>query len=260
MGYIEDFHGGRPGITEAVLRRARDDDDCDPYAWLLAAVGDATAVLDLACGNAPLWPALAARAYLGIDSSASELAAARARGAHELLQASATRLPLPDACAGMVTASMALMVLTPLPEVLAEVRRVLVPDGRLVATVPTTGPLRARDLAVVAGLATALGRLPGYPNGAALPQLPDRLARVGLRVITDERRRFGYPLRTAADADLLLRSLYLPGLRPARLRLGRAYLRGLARCGVELAIPLRRIVAVAEPPQPRAGGSRRAAK
>jgi SAM-dependent methyltransferase len=42
--------------------------------------------------------------------------------------------------------------------VLAEIGRMLRPDGRLVATAPARGPLHASDLAVLAGLIAALGQ------------------------------------------------------------------------------------------------------
>ncbi|OLB76178.1 MAG: hypothetical protein AUI14_19545 [Actinobacteria bacterium 13_2_20CM_2_71_6] len=103
-------------------------------------------MLDLACGNGPLWPRLPSRAYVGVDVSATELAAARDRGAGPLVRAWATALPLAGASVDVVLCSMALQVLTPLPAVLAETVRVLVPGGRLVATMPDRGPLRPADL------------------------------------------------------------------------------------------------------------------
>lgn len=243
--YIEAFHRQRPGITEEVLTRALHG-GCDPYRWLLEAVPPAGRVLDLACGNAPLFPALAAagRGYLGVDASAAELAAARARGAEQLALADADRLPVPDASIAVVTASMALMVVQPLAGVLAEVHRVLAPGGTLVATVPAAGPLRPTDRLVGIGLYLALGRFPGYPNPEALTDLPALLRHAGL-IVTDEGTcRFRYRLGGRADADLLLRSLYLPGIPPARLRAGARYLHALAGLGAEIGVPLRRITAI----------------
>jgi SAM-dependent methyltransferase len=241
-GYLAGFHARRPGITEQVLRRTRGAAG-DPYGWLAAAVPERVGVLDLACGNAPLWPRLPGRNYVGIDVSAAELAAARDRGAAGRVRASAAALPLPDASVDVVVCSMALQVLTPLPAVLAETARVLAPGGRLVATVPDRGPLRLLDAPVLAGLLAALGRGLSYPNDPALRRLPDLLAGAGLRLISDERRRFAYPLVDDAAADRFLDSLYLPDLPARRYRAARVFLRALARGNVSLPVPIRRVIA-----------------
>ena len=248
--YLDSFHAARPGITEAVLRRSRAT--CggavtDPYRWLAQAVPRRGRVLDLGCGSGPLWPELAGRDYTGLDTSAAELAAARAAGAGPLLRASAAAIPLRDGSVDVVACSMSLMVFTPLPRVLAEIARVLRPGGLLVATVPARGPLRSRDVALVAGLLAALGRAPSYPAGGEMRRLARLLAAAGLPLAGDERCRFGYRLRDRADADAFLSSLYLPGLRAARYRIAAAYLRLLARSGDEVPVPLRRITGVAGP-------------
>lgn len=91
-GYLESFHAERPGITEAVLRRARAD-GTDPYDWLAEVVPPRGRVLDLGCGSAPLFRALEGRSWIGLDTSKAELAAARAAGARPLLRARASRDP-----------------------------------------------------------------------------------------------------------------------------------------------------------------------
>jgi SAM-dependent methyltransferase len=245
--YLEGFHASRPGITEAVLRRSLDSGGgavTDPYGWLAEPVPPRGRVLDLGCGSAPLRAELAGRGYIGLDTSAAELAAARAAGAGLLLRASAAAIPLRGASVDVVACSMSLMVFSPLPQVLAEIARILRPGGLLVATVPAGGPLRGRDLVTAAGLLAALGRSPGYPAGSELRRLPAHLAQAGLRLIRDERRRFGYRLHDRAGAAGFLFSLYLPGLPAARWPIAGAYLRSLARLGAELPVPLRRIVAV----------------
>ncbi|NUR05351.1 MAG: class I SAM-dependent methyltransferase, partial [Streptomyces sp.] len=83
-GYLAAFHQQRPGVTEAVLSHAHHEGRT-PYQWLLEAVPAHGSVLDLACGSAPLWPALRGRRCLGVDASAAELALARSRGAGPLL-------------------------------------------------------------------------------------------------------------------------------------------------------------------------------
>lgn len=240
--YLAGFHAQRAGITEQVLSQARGARG-DPYDWLAAVVPQPARVLDLACGNAPLWPRLPGRSYVGIDVSAAELVAARRRGALTVICASAGALPLPDASVDVVVCSMAAQVLTPLPEVLAETARVLVPGGRLVATVPDRGPLQPADLAVLAPLLAALGRRLGYPNDAGLRRLPGLCAGAGLRLVADVRRRFAYRLVDRAAADRFLASLYLPDLPAARYQAARALLRALAHAPVSLPVPIRRIIA-----------------
>lgn len=189
-GYLESFHAERPGITEAVLRRARAD-GIDPYDWLAEVVPSRGRVLDLGCGGAPLFRVLAGRSWIGLDTSEAELAAAHAAGAWPLLRARACAIPLRDASVDVVACSMSLMVTTPLPQVIVEITRVLRPGGLLAATIPATGPLRPLDWVAVAGLIAALGRAPAYPAGRDMARIPSLLTGQGLRVITDGRRRFG---------------------------------------------------------------------
>lgn len=242
QAYVQDFHHDHAGITEAVLSRARGAGGT-PYTWILGAVPPAGRVLDLGCGSAPLGPALHGR-YLGVDLARAELAAARARGVPALARAGADRLPLADGSVDTVVASMVLMVASPLPAVLDEVRRVLRPGGRLVATLPARGPLPAGHWVTVAGLLLALGGPPPFPNDAALPRLPDLLAAAGLQVCSDERRRFVVPLGSAEDAAQVLESLYLPGTAERRRVAALRWLQLRARPGTTFPLPLRRIVAL----------------
>jgi SAM-dependent methyltransferase len=242
--YLAGFHTDRPGITERVLSRAGGGDEGDPYDWLAAAVPGGGRVLDLACGSAPVQPRLPGRAYVGIDLSAAELSLARHRAAGRLVRGSASTLPTADGSIDVVVCAMALQVLTPLPSTLAEIARVLAPGGRLVATMPDRGPLRVADLPTITGLLGVLGRGLGYPNDRLLPHLPALLARAGLRLLGDERRRYNYRLTDTADAETFLASLYLPGLPARRYRAALALLRTMARARVTLPVPVRRIVAL----------------
>ncbi|MBB2504041.1 class I SAM-dependent methyltransferase [Amycolatopsis echigonensis] len=242
--YLAGFHRDRAGITDEVLRRSHDGGNT-PYEWLVAAVPEHGFVLDVACGSAPLWRAVGQRRYLGLDVSAAELAVARRSGAGPLVRASAAAIPARTGSVDVVVCSMALMVMTPLPVVLADVHRVLVRGGRLVATVPGRGPLRRGDWAVMIGLMVMLGRRLRYPNDDLLDDLDALLPASGLRVESDEHRRFGYRLNDRSDVDRFLDSLYLPDLPSTRYRVARAYLRACSRWGIELALPIRRIVATA---------------
>jgi SAM-dependent methyltransferase len=241
--YLARFHQQRAGVTERVLRRCVDRRGATPYDWLAEPAADAAPVLDLACGSAPLWPRLAGRRYLGVDRSTAELALAASRGAGPLVRADAAALPVADRTVRLVVCAMALMIVEPLPRVLAEIGRVLAPGGRLVAIVPTSGPPPARDVAVAAGLVATAGRL-SYPNDPALADPSDVFTAAGLRLVGDEARRFTYRLTAPADADKLLDSLYLPRVPPRRVRVARAYLHMLARVHARVPVPIRRLVAV----------------
>ena len=230
--YLRRFHRERPGITEAVLACASDG-GTDPYAWVAEALPPTGVVVDVACGCGPLAPALGPR-WVGVDVEPAELALARERAAGRVLRADAGALPVADGGAAAVVCAMALMLVDAAP-VLAEIRRVLAPGGRLVALLPATGPLLARDRLRHGRLLLALRtrRLP-FPGAGALDGS-------GFRVVADERRRFGLPLDDEAAADRFVRSLYLPATTARRAARARAVARRWV--GSDLGLPLRRIVA-----------------
>jgi SAM-dependent methyltransferase len=234
--YLAGFHAERPGITEAVLGRATGD----PYGWVLEALPDEGRVVDVACGSGPLAPRTGSR-WVGVDRAAEEVVLAR-RHAPAVVRADATALPVADASAGAVVCSMALMLLQPLGEALAEVRRVLAPGGRLVVLLPATSPLTLRDRLRYGRLLVALGtrRLP-FPGTALLDRPAPLLTAAGLRLTGDARRRFAYPVDDPAAADRFVRSLYLPGTAPERAAAATAVARRWV--GSELGLPLRRLVA-----------------
>ncbi len=239
-GYVAGFHEQHAGITEDVLEHARDSDGLTPYDWAAEAVPPGFAVLDLACGSAPMHARLRANLYVGIDLSAAELEAAAARRV-PVAMGDASLLPLRDDSVDAVVMSMALM-LVPLVDNLAEVARVLRPGGVFVATVPTGGPLPSRDWLRYARLCLALHhRGLAYPNDQALADAGSVYAVAGLTLVSDEARPCACDLRTGDVADRLLDSLYLPDVDPARLGAGRQVVRRWV--GTTIAIPIRRMVA-----------------
>lgn len=238
--YLADFHAQRSGITEDLLAGATDDTGRTPYGWLAEAVPPAARVLDLACGSAPTGDLLRAWSYVGMDLSPGELRLARGRGL-PVAVADAARLPVADGGVDVVVCSMALQ-LVPLAATLAQVRRVLRPGGVLLATVPASGPLPARDALHWGRLLVALRqRRLSYPNDDDLADVEPALAAAGLTLVSDESRGFAVALRTAAEADRLLDSLYLPDAPPDRVAAARRVVRGWT--GRRLTVPLRRLVA-----------------
>jgi SAM-dependent methyltransferase len=239
--FLAHYHDERPAITERLLGRA----DCSPYAWLVEPItGIGGPILDLACGSAPTMPLLAGARWLGLDSSAGELDYATGHGRGPLVRARADALPVATHAVGAVCAAMCLPVLIPWDAVLSEIIRVLRPGGLLVALVPSARGLTIGQVATWARIMWWLGvvRQP-WPNPQARDGLPQLLRRAGFDVRGDDRRTLAVPLNSAADADLLIDGLYLPGVTDARILLARRRLSGLARPGRRVAVPLRRVVA-----------------
>lgn len=242
--YLAGFHDSRAGITERLLAAATDSRGRRPYAWAVEPLHDFRGlVLDLACGSAPTRPELPDARWLGIDASAGELAAATAAGRGPLVRGRADRLPIRDAAAAAVCAAMCLPVLTPLPEVLAELRRVLRPGATLVALVPARIP-PARGILEWARIMRALRiHSQPWPNPQARDGLPGVLHRHGFIVTDRQRRTFWREIPDPAAATLLVDGLYLPGVPPARIQAARRLLASRARPGRRLPFPLLRVVA-----------------
>lgn len=214
-GYLTAFHAHRPGVTERVFARL----ESDPYEWVTAPLRELGSglVVDLACGSAPTRPWLRECRWVGVDGSAEELAAAAVAGRGPLVRARADALPVTTGAVGAVCAVMALPLLTPLPVVLDEIRRVLRPGGPLVALVPARLGLDPRGLfAWLRALRAAGVAAPRWPNPRAREHLGGVLGRAGFEVLDSERRVFSFPLESPEDAALLLQSLYDPARPPSR--------------------------------------------
>jgi len=246
--YVADFHRHRAGVAEAVLSRATAG-DLTPYYWLARAVSvDASVVVDLASGSGPMSRVLArsGRTVVGVDLSAEELALAVERGPGPWIRADALRLPFRDGSVEVVTSSMGLVVVTPLVEVLAEVARVLRPGGVLAAIAPAVRPLAARDLPVLTRITSRLRSPPRFPGPVELAGFHRTLEAAGLTRVEDKRERYQFTVRSRADAELVMSALYLPNTRASRVQAAVEYLEDQLRQrpSVEVAIPMRRIVAI----------------
>jgi len=237
--YLHQFHHDHPGITEAVLTRTHDDGQ-NPYEWLCADLPADATILDLACGSAPTRP-LTGTGWVGLDANISEVASSRHDTHGRTVLADLGRLPVAGQSIDVVTCSMALMLIDPIDRALAELRRTLRPNGLVRILLPTTGPLTHRDHLRYLRLATSLRTAVMFPPNPILHDAAALLSAADLRIIDDHTRRFAFPVTSAADARLLVDSLYLPTTGPDRRR---AANRAATRwAGHEVGLPLRRITA-----------------
>lgn len=237
--YLAEFHAANPGITEDILARCTAKGQ-NPYDWLTESLDPASRILDLACGSGPAKPA-GARQWVGLDLSAAELARARRGGIGALMVGDATALPLGDASADAVTCSMALMLVQPLDLALAEIRRTLTPNGRLLLLLPALRPLHMADRAKYLRLFVAARSTTKFPPSALRRQASATLARHGLQVESDETRRFTYSLDEPSDANRFVDSWYLPGVHPRRRDAARIRAQSMVPCTI--GVPLRRVIA-----------------
>jgi SAM-dependent methyltransferase len=240
-GYLAAFHHDRPGITEGVLTSASADDGTGPYDWLAQALPRDGLIVDVACGSGPLTTRVGPR-WIGLDRSPAELRWAAHVAPGRVAIADAAGVPLRAGAADAVVCSMALMLLDDPGASVVEMARLLRAGGRLAVLVPATAPLTLRDRRRYVRLLAALRlrRLPfRHPDVLANPL--SLLAPAGLTVVSEDRRRFAYPLTEARDARLWARSLYLPGVDPRRLQAAERIARRWA--GSSIGIPLLRLVA-----------------
>jgi ubiquinone/menaquinone biosynthesis C-methylase UbiE len=110
-------------------------------------------ILDLGCGDGQLTQRVAATGahVLGVDASAEMISAARERGV-EAEQAAAENLPFHDATFDAVFSNAALHWVRDQDAMMAQVRRVLKPEGRFVAEMGGHGNIAAIRVALMAVL------------------------------------------------------------------------------------------------------------
>lgn len=240
--YVAQYHAAHPGITEVALHHARHPELGTAHQWLAAAVPHSGLVLDIGAGSCPVQPHLPARSYMGVDRSHAELAAAVRLGRGPVQVGDAVALPVASASVDCVVVSMALMLM-PLSQTLAEVRRVLRPGGAFVALLPATGPVRASDLLPGLLLSLALRGPGSMPTTLSPRRLRHALPQAGLRVTAIERRRFPFPVATAQDAELAVSSLYTPGRSDRQRTRAKSILAALPG-RTELPVPLLRVTAL----------------
>lgn len=165
------------------------------------------------------------------------------------MQARADALPVGARTVDAVRAAMCLQVLTPLDDVLAELRRILRPGGTIVALVPSGlfGIGIWRHLSGVTGwirvMRTLELRSESWPNPQARDRTAKLLAAHGFQIDSDQRTVFSRQVTNPAEAALMIDGLYLPGVPDASIARAKQVLASWARPGRELPLPLRRVVA-----------------
>lgn len=154
--FLAELHDRHPGLTSRAFSdlpvQLGGQTYQSSYAALAAIVPpapDSTAVLDLACGDGFLLSVLASRRQtglrlFGVDLSAGELSKARHRaGAALLSQGRGQAMPFAPAVFDYVLCHLALMLMDDAERLLADIRRVLKPSGRLAGIVGVAGPSSA---------------------------------------------------------------------------------------------------------------------
>jgi SAM-dependent methyltransferase len=250
--YLARFHAERPGVIQEVLSRSIAGQR-NPYSWLARAVSrSVVSVADVECGAGALARELddGRRRVIGIEDSAPELETAMGTGSQFIswVRGSVDNLPLADHSMDAVVTSMG-MVTVPDPRLLVdEASRVLRPGGVFACMAPTIRPLPMALARQAAALTARVGSTPSFPGALEL-RMTDLLAQRGLRKVEDARSCYVFTVRDAADADLIINAMYLPGSTPARRRSARDWLvrRAQDKGQVELPIPMRRVVALKDP-------------
>jgi len=208
--FLRQYHADQPGMSPRTFAAGRCANGQNSYSQLLDGWDPATErlrILDLACGDGFLLELIRRRYHcaielVGIDLSAAELAAARARLGQgvELLLRAAQKLGLPPGSIDHVVCHMALMLMAPVEPVLAEVAAVLKPGGSFTAIV--------NDLKVESPALIAFSRLcRRFSDRDGLPPLaigdPRLRSAAGIReVFAAMGGRFAPPELTAMSLDL----------------------------------------------------------
>ncbi len=254
--YLARFHAERPGVIQEAIGRCRAGQR-NPYAWLARSVSrTAGVVVDVCCGAGALSREIAdgKRLVIGVERNDAELGLAeRSEQQVRWVHGSEDALPLADSSADAVVTSMG-MVTTPDPrKLVAEASRVLRPGGVFACMAPTVRPVPVGMMRTLVELSARVGSTPSFPGALEL-RMNDVLAEWGLHKVEDARACYTFSVADIADADLIMGALYLPGSTQARRRSARNWLvrRAASRGPVDIAVPMRRVVAQKEP-EPASG-------
>lgn len=223
------------GTAARLLRAATAPNGSGVVPWLLKPLDGAARVLELACGRGEFAADVGSR-WVGVDPTV--------HGVPGAVRGSPAAIPLRDNSVDAVLVVLALPRLSDLDGVFAEVRRVLVPGGSLVALVPSMSVRSVAELRVARALTPV--RRAAWPNRSALDHLGWLLHAADFAVPADDRVRFALPLDDAAAARTLVEELPAAGIWPALADGDRASVAAAladhAQPGATLPVPLRRIV------------------
>lgn len=212
--FLQEFHDQQPGATPRALGWGRVEPGGGTTYQHLAAVlptgRPGLKVLDLACGDGALLPALKARAaapldYLGVDIA--ELDLARARDQHDgpgvaFKRARVQSLPCPDGGLDVVLSHMAFMLFDEVDKVAAEVARVLAPGGLFAVLVGGSDPRGPENAWTVFG--EVYRRIASAESARTLELGDERTGtHEGLREILSPARGFS-PSIEIDDVELIL--------------------------------------------------------
>jgi len=139
--FLQAFHAEYPAVTAEAFSRGHAPDGRSSYEILCDQVAGSMRVLDLGCGDGLLLEFLArgpGRQLAGVDLSSHSLSLARRRLAlsgAKLEEGRAQELPFADDSFDACVSHMALMLMSEIEQVAAEVARVLSPGGVLACVV-----------------------------------------------------------------------------------------------------------------------------
>jgi SAM-dependent methyltransferase len=152
--YLQDRHRRNSGLRYGVFEQFFLENGTTSFDALVTAaeLRPHQTVLDLGCGEGPLLRYLTRRdvRYIGVDFSASSIAAARKQfGATdtEFVEADAGHMPLPDSSCDVVLSHMVLHIMNPVEPALLEVSRVLKPHGTFHVCIPAYWRMNASEAA-----------------------------------------------------------------------------------------------------------------